>query len=243
MGALARASSVGLLSTYERDGAGARAAEHANEVMKDMLVIARPVMPLASFFRVDRIARFVDVDAAIYPLGAIPPNATWGTGSLADMLTVDGVGTEAWVLGTIERIWFEASISERTTVSVTLRLLRECDRTRMVKLLRRSSPKTRCADIDSDSLTSTVTVATGTTFRGFYDATEKYRAPAVMTTVGINDLIPGDVVLLQCALRRDMQAPQSAQWTVGFELRALSLLYAHPRATAPDVHTQTSIEL
>ncbi|TFK88329.1 hypothetical protein K466DRAFT_598738 [Polyporus arcularius HHB13444] len=193
MPTFARARTVDLLC-YDADDI--QPSGPANVIMRDMLVIARPLMPLASFFRVDAIARFVDVDAAIYPLGDLPATATWGVGKLKDTLCVDDFAIEVWVVGRIEALRFEATMGAGTTVSITLGLLRECDRSRLVQLMRRSAPKTKAADITRECLTATAAVPTATTFRAFYDATDKYKSPPGMSTVAINDLIPGDIALV-----------------------------------------------
>ncbi len=56
-----------------------------------------------------------------------------------------------------------------------------------------------------------------------------------MTKIGVNDLIGGDVVLLQTSFIRDIDSDDPGAWTVSFELSSLSLLYPTPRAPCADV--------
>lgn len=72
-------------------------------------------------------------------------------------------------------------------------------------------------------------------FRRFYDASIKYRQPSLMTKIGVNELIGGDIVLLQSIFTRTLDSENPEEWTVSFELSSLSLLYGAPRVSAPDV--------
>ncbi len=68
-------------------------------------------------------------------------DATWGTGPDERALTVPVGRLAIWVVGTLDRLLYIVDHEAPTTLSVTLSLLRECDRSRMVNLLRRTAPK------------------------------------------------------------------------------------------------------
>lgn len=56
-----------------------------------------------------------------------------------------------------------------------------------------------------------------------------------MAKMGVNDIIGGDVVLLQSRFVRDFDPENPDKWTVSFELSSLSLLYPTPREPSVDV--------
>ncbi len=74
-------------------------------------------------------------------------------------------------------------------------------------------------------------------YRAFYDASDKYQQRCHMEKLALNDLIPGDVVLVQSFFVRTFNDGHEAAWTVAFELSAISLLYGLPRVQLPCVDT------
>ncbi len=58
-----------------------------------------------------------------------------------------------------------------------------------------------------------------------------------MDRVALNELIPGDVVLIQSFVVRTFDERNADRWTVAFELSAISLLYGVPRAQLPYIDT------
>ncbi len=91
--------------------------------------------------RIDGIARFMQEDTRIFPLSSVPPHATWGTDALRRRLVVGRREADIWSVGTLKQLLFFTAANAMTTLSVTITLLRESDNDRMLRLLRRSSPK------------------------------------------------------------------------------------------------------
>ncbi len=210
--------------------------------------------------------------AAMYTLSAVPADAEWGAGEEARRLCVgpDRSPVDIWTVGTVERLFFFTAFAGVTSVSVTIRLLRQGDRDRMVRLLRRSSPKTSkhsCRFFHGDAPTDDAGRSCGHTFPGydclskpasgrngtwtalardcslilnqvfrrFYDASQRYQQTSIMDKIGVNELVGGDIVLVQSSFIRSFDALDPDAWQVSFQLSSISLLYAVPRATLPDV--------
>ncbi len=221
--------------------------------------------------RLDAFARFMLPRKAIYSLGYVPVDATWGTGRHAEVLC-DPVGRlDIWAMGYLERFAYTTDISAPTSISVTISLLRECDRSRMTNLLRRTSPKSSESTPPSSSamtsrpslselqdLESTTSLKASVeypgkamvreiivayrsvginvrsqVFRSVYDATVSYEAASLMKRLCVTDLCPGDYVLVECMLVRNI-SPQDGSWTVKFELCSLSLLSGAARRPVPE---------
>ncbi|RDX55295.1 hypothetical protein OH76DRAFT_1477969 [Lentinus brumalis] len=236
-----RASSLGALPfTQCADGRDDSDAVPTRAIRphRDLLVVVRPTLSLPQFFRIDGVARFMQPTAAMYTLSAVPADAEWGAGEEARRLCVgpDRSPVDIWTVGTVERLFFFTAFAGVTSVSVTIRLLRQGDRDRMVRLLRRSSPKTKAADIPSQVMTVSLNLPPGATvFRRFYDASQRYQQTSIMDKIGVNELVGGDIVLVQSSFIRSFDALDPDAWQVSFQLSSISLLYAVPRATLPDV--------
>ncbi|TFK81674.1 hypothetical protein K466DRAFT_604308 [Polyporus arcularius HHB13444] len=202
-------------------------------IQRELLVLRQPV-GVDAFFRIDTFARFRKPRCAIYSLGYVPVEATWGTGGNSRLLC-DSVGpVDIWVVGCLERFQYTTDISV-ASIDVRVALLRECDRTRMTNLLRRTSPKTRVEDVESaTTLTASVEYpGKALVFRSVYDGTVTYEAAALMKRMCVTDLCPGDYVLVECMLVRTV-APADGSWSVKFQLCSLSLLSGAARAGVPE---------
>ncbi|RDX42766.1 hypothetical protein OH76DRAFT_1488392 [Lentinus brumalis] len=232
-----RAHSVGVLVTAHSDNEEHSHPQPVRRGLRDCVILSHPALSLAEFFRVDNVARFIQPATAIYTLGAVPADANWGSGPTLRCLADEyGHPLDIWCVGIVTQVTYNSNLGG-TTFTVAIKLVRECDRERLRRLLRRSSPKRRLSNIGTGAvMTASLTLSSDdrTVFRGFYDACAKYQQPALMTKVGVNDFIGGDLVLLQSAFVRRFKDEHHQQWDVEFELTALSMLHAAPRVAKAD---------
>ncbi|TFK88576.1 hypothetical protein K466DRAFT_488631, partial [Polyporus arcularius HHB13444] len=178
--------------------------------------------------RIDTFARYSRPRKAIYSLGYVPVDATWGSGVDARTLTVAAGRITIWVIGTLERLVYTVDHTAPSSLSVAVSLLRECDRARMINLLRRTAPKS--SELMIDTLISEADCIRAEVFRSIYDASVKYEETSFMKRMCVTDLCPGDYVLVETMLVRKLNPADGHAWTVNFELCSLSLLNGAPRA-------------
>ncbi|RDX56129.1 hypothetical protein OH76DRAFT_1477796 [Lentinus brumalis] len=199
---------------------------------KDLLVLPREVsctITLRDFFKLDAIARFVDPVVGIYSLGAVPPNATWGSGWRERLLCVENTEAAIWVIGCLEHVSYDIRARRPPSLSVKVHLLRECDRIRHASLNRRTSPKSRDHADTLDTFVATANIPDSqSVFRHLYDGSAGLDFQFNMGQLGINEIVPGDIVLLECSFVRT--SPDAwATWSVDFELRLLTVVHRTAR--------------
>ncbi len=103
-------------------------------------------MPYLTLFgdrRIEDVARFIQPATAIFPMGAVPELAQWGTGPWERYLTHEDMGVDIWSVGLLTHVIYFIALGEPTTLTVSVKLVRDCDRRRHRALLRCCSPRRR----------------------------------------------------------------------------------------------------
>ncbi|KAI0686397.1 hypothetical protein C8T65DRAFT_747420 [Cerioporus squamosus] len=201
---------------------------------KDLLEIPRAIaatVTMRDFFKLDAMARFTDAVVGIYSLGAVPANATWGARMRERFLCVDNLDASIWVIGCLEDASYETRAQYKPTLTVKVQLLRETDRLRLASLNHRTSPKSRELSDAEDTLVAIANIPDPqSVFRHLYDGSASFDFQANMGRLGVNDFVPGDIVLAECSFVRSSR-DRWATWSVNFELQALTLLHRATRTS------------
>ncbi|TFK79952.1 hypothetical protein K466DRAFT_605734 [Polyporus arcularius HHB13444] len=195
---------------------------------KDILELPREVatrITMSDFFKMDSLARYCDRPAGIYNLGDLPVNATWGTGPNERTLCVDKTEAAVWALATLDHMSYAVRMRDKPSLCVTAHLLRESDRVRLGNLNRRTQPKSRELPPSERTLIASADIpGARAVFRHLYDGSTGYNVQSQMLVLGVNDFVPGDIVLVEGRFVRTSYDGW-ATWSVNMELTALTLIY------------------
>ena len=78
----------------------------------------------------------------IYSLGTIPADVNWGPGRLNNVMSRNGNRALFMATGKVHSVEFRTVEGRQALLDISLHLLREVDKDKMNRLLRRSFPKT-----------------------------------------------------------------------------------------------------
>ncbi|KAI0349492.1 hypothetical protein OH77DRAFT_1525008 [Trametes cingulata] len=188
---------------------------------------------------IPRLRRLLDYAAPHeyhYSLTTVPPDAMWTDHADETLLSVQNDPVTIRALGTLRSISYRATHNCPAVFTVEIDLLRAIDHAAFVRLLRRGRPRPSTplyhffrafliipsARYPEFMPIQRIMHHAQATFRHVYDATYRLRPNAMLTTINVSHLVPGDVVCADalCAL----EYLPDGNTRVRFELRSLYLI-------------------